>query len=216
MDEQLGEDEKVGGLATAVEVWLTAIRYMSDLHAPCKDHFDMAERKAHAEKCRASGQAWALAINEHTSNRALWQYVHDAFAHVHDDIMEHGFGDRNDDSILEKGNRRKKRLGDRCTMRGGKNNSRWTCDRRVAEKVDGVKTGRFIVKKVNRRANEGVAAYVQRLDLAAQICESTRMAETAKLSAKAEEAKAEAKVLREVNRDATHTAVVDFKAKLSA
>ena len=63
------------------------------------------ERKAHADKCAASGRAWALTINEHTSNKSLWQYVHDAFAHVHEDIMEHGAGVRNDDAILEKGNR---------------------------------------------------------------------------------------------------------------
>ena len=103
--EHLEEDDKVGGLSTAIDVWLTAIKYLSDLHTPVKDHFDMVQRKAYADKCAASGKAWALTINEHTSNKALWQYVHDAFAHVHEDIMEHGAGDRNDDAILEKGNR---------------------------------------------------------------------------------------------------------------
>ena len=48
-----------------------------------------------------AGRAWALTISEHTSNRAMWQYVHDAYCHVHEDIMRHGTGDRNDDAILE-------------------------------------------------------------------------------------------------------------------
>ena len=102
---EVGVLQQVGGLETAIDVWLDAIKYLSDLHTPLKDHFDMVERKAHADKCAASGRAWALTINEHTSNKSLWQYVHDAFAHVHEDIMEHGAGDRNDDAILEKGNR---------------------------------------------------------------------------------------------------------------
>ena len=41
-----------------------------------------------------TGRAWALAINEHTSNRSLWQYVHDAYAHIEEDILVHGTGDR--------------------------------------------------------------------------------------------------------------------------
>lgn len=138
-------------------------QYMSDLHATVKDHFDMAERKTHAEKVGASGKAWALQINEHTKNRSLWQYVHDAFAHAHDDIMEHGTGDRNDDAILEKGNRRNKRLGDRCTMRGGRNGldgarHQWTRKIKVPEKIDGKKTGEFVQKEITVRAPLGQAA----------------------------------------------------------
>ena len=104
-DGDLEEDEQVGGLLTAIDVWLTAIKYLTDIHTELKDHYDMVERKAHADKCAASGKAWALTINEHTSNKSVWQYVHDAFAHIHEDIMVHGSGDRNDDAILEKGNR---------------------------------------------------------------------------------------------------------------
>ena len=104
-EDDLEEDEQVGGLLTAIDVWLTAIKYLTDIHTELKDHYDMVERKVHADKCAASGKAWALTINEHTSNKALWQYVHDAFWHIHEDIMEHGSGDRNDDAILEKGNR---------------------------------------------------------------------------------------------------------------
>ena len=33
--------------------------------------------------------------------------MHDAYAHVEEEILLLGPGDRNDDSILEKGNRRK-------------------------------------------------------------------------------------------------------------
>ena len=173
MDE-LEEDEEVGGVATALKSWRTAIQYTSDIHAPITNHFDMTERKAHAEKCAASGKAWALAINDHTSNRASWQYVHDAFYHIYEDIMEHGAGDRNDDAILEKANRRKKRLGDRCTMRGGKNHSWWDRTIRVLEKIDGKKTGKYVKKTVSVVRNIGQAAQVQRLDMVAQICQAYR------------------------------------------
>jgi len=56
-----------------------------------------------------------------TSNAANWQYPHDSSAHFLEDALEHGHADAVDDSILEKGNRRKKRLGDRCVFRGGTN-----------------------------------------------------------------------------------------------
>ena len=201
MMEEPEEDQTAGDLATAIEVWLTAIQYTSDLHSTLADHFDLHARKAHADKCAASGKAWALAINEHTSNRALWQYVHDAFAHVAEDIMEHGSGDRNDDAILEKGNRRFKRIGDRCVMRGGRNGGTWTRKVRVAEKIDGKKTGKFTQRTITVKAVEGQAAQTQRLELIAQTCEATRLAQSQIMSAKAVETIAEVKVLREINRN---------------
>ena len=211
----LEEDEKVGGLQSAIDVWLTAIKYTSDLHTPIADHFDLQARKAHADKCQTSGKAWALSINEHSANRALWQYVHDAFAHVHEDIMEHGAGDRNDDAILEKGNRRFKRLGDRCVMRGGRNGATWTTKVRVAEKVDGKKTGNFVTKKITKTANEGQAAQAQKLEAIAQICEAGRKAASQIMSVKQLETKSEQKVLQEVNRNTLLGKVEDEKKKMS-
>ena len=67
------EDEKAGGLATAIETWLTAIRYMADLHETLDDPFDKPAVAAFAAKVGASGKLWALAINNHTSNKAMWQ-----------------------------------------------------------------------------------------------------------------------------------------------
>ena len=206
---ELEEDETAGNLLTAIEVWSTAIQYTKDLHTPYADHFDLQAREAFADKCAASGKAWALAINEHTSNRSLWQYVHDAFAHVREDIMEHGAGDRNDYAILEKGNRRFKRIGDRCVFRGGRNGATWTRKIRVAEKIDGKKTGKFTQKTITVRAVEGQAAQTQRLEVIAQICEAGRKAASQMMSSKEQETKAEAKVLRDVNRNA-------LEAKLEA
>ena len=161
---------------------------MSDLHAKlAPEHFfSVPHRLAFGTKAQASGRAWALAINEHTSNRALWQYVHDAFAHVLEDILEHGPGDHNDDAILEKGNRRKKRLGDRCCFRGGTNRvgATYVQTLRVKEKVNGIATGRFITKKRSRIASLGQAAQVQTLDLIAQICESGRACRREMMSAR--------------------------------
>uniref|UniRef100_A0A7S2GYP8 Uncharacterized protein n=1 Tax=Haptolina brevifila TaxID=156173 RepID=A0A7S2GYP8_9EUKA len=160
----LPENDKVGAVTTAVDVWLKAIHYTVDIHATLNDPFDMEAVAAHASKCecctrfrtrsvlssfpmpcrkfltppppppphigptisircpsRARLIGRALSINEHTLNRALCQYVHGAFAHIKEGILEHGPGDRNNNAILEKGNRRKKRLGDHCTFCGGKN-----------------------------------------------------------------------------------------------
>ena len=41
----------------------------------------------------------------HCNQTANWQYVHRAFAHFEEDVMENGHRDTVDDSLLEKGNR---------------------------------------------------------------------------------------------------------------
>lgn len=41
MMEEPEEDQTAGDLATAIEVWLTAIQYTSDLHSTLADHFDL-------------------------------------------------------------------------------------------------------------------------------------------------------------------------------
>jgi ribosomal protein S18 acetylase RimI-like enzyme len=215
-DFELEEDETVGGFASAVEVWLAAIRYTAALHATCDDPFDKEAIKVHAKKCGETGRAWAVAINDHTKNKSRWQYVHDAFAHVEEDILEHGFGDRNDDSILEKGNRRKKRLGDRCVFRGGTNRAgaRFQQTRRVKERdAHGRWTGRYTKSTVSRRANLGAAAQVLRLDLIAQLCEEARQSASASLSAKEIETKAEEKLARAAAREATLTSLEALAAK---
>jgi ribosomal protein S18 acetylase RimI-like enzyme len=136
--------------------------------------------------------------------------VHDAYAHIEEDILVHGPGDRNDDAILEKGNRRKKRLGDRCVFRGGKNNGTCTYSIRVKEKVNGKWTGNYVKKQVTRRTVAGQAAQVQVLDMIAQIRESTRATAAASLSVKQLETKAEEKVAREVQRTTALDAVKEY------
>ena len=202
-DEDLDEDIEAGGLVSAIDVWLTSIHYTAALHATYKDHFNLDLRRAHAKKCGVTGKAWAISINLHTSNRAYWQYVHDAFWHVEDDVLRHGTGDRNDDSLLEKENRRKKRLGDRVTFRGGTNvnGAQWRKTIRVLERdAKGKKTGRYRSKVIFVKAVIGVAAQCQRLDMIAHILQGSRASASNSLSAKVKEKKEEAKAVRNINR----------------
>ena len=85
----------------------------------------------------------------------------------------------------------------------------WTRKFRVAEKIDGNNTGKFTQKTITVRAVEGQAAQTQRLEVIAQICEAGRKAASQMMSSKEQETKAEAKVLRDVNRNA-------LEAKLEA
>ena len=223
MEDELEEDARAGNLGTAIEVWLTAIRYTEALHASVANAFDDVEVRAYASVCAKTGKKWAVKINEHTSNRAMWQYVHDAFCHIEEDILVNGPLDRNDDAILEKGNRRKKRLGDRCTMRGGKNcaadggKAVWTQTRRVKIRDENGKfTGEYRKKTVTRRANLGVAAQVLKLDLIAQLCESKRASATVRKSAGQVEFDAEQKALRQERREATENAMVKASLQIYA
>jgi hypothetical protein len=86
-------------------------------------------------------------------------------------------------------------------MRGGRNGGTWTRKVRVAEKIDGKKTGKFTQRTITVKAVEGQAAQTQRLELIAQTCEATRLAQSQIMSAKAKETIAEVKVLREINRN---------------
>ena len=52
--EELEEDEKVGGLSSAIDVWLTAIKYMAALHATVDDPFDEGKIQAHATNCKGA------------------------------------------------------------------------------------------------------------------------------------------------------------------
>ena len=146
------------------------------------------------------------------------QYVHDAYAHVEEDILVHGPGDRNDDAILEKENRRVKRLGDRCVMRGGKNNSRISYKRRkkVAERDErGALTGRtvYLVTKHERKAMDGQAPQVQRLSMIAKIMENKRASASSALSAKAKITMGEAKVERAEKRTGALTSLTNLSAQ---
>ena len=223
MEDMLDEDETAGGLQTAIEVWLTAIRYTAALHATVDDPFDDEQVRAYATKCAFTGKKWAVKINEHTSNKALWQYVHDAFCHIEEDILVNGPLDRNDDSILEKGNRRKKRLGDRCTFRGGKNGNpasgraTFTQVRRVKVRdANGTFTGNYLRKTITRLANIGVAAQVLKLDLIAQLCEAQRACASARKSPEQMAFEVEQKAVRQEKREATENAMVQYELKVHA
>jgi hypothetical protein len=68
LDEPLEEDRQVGGLDTAIDVWLAAIKYTAALHTSIADPFDKAAIKAHAAKCGETGRAWASRSTTTPSN----------------------------------------------------------------------------------------------------------------------------------------------------
>ena len=173
----LPEDCTCGGIATAIEVWLASVLHQEAVHVRILDNDDMEQRRAYGTKGQETGKRWARALSTHTSNAANWQYPHDSSAHFLEDSLEHGHADAVDDSILEKGNRRKKRLGDRCVFRGGTNEpgAKFTYERKVKVRDEkGVWTGEMKTVTVSRTAVLGPAAQAQRLDFAAAWFEGRR------------------------------------------
>eukprot|EP00966_Prymnesium_polylepis_P337112 7391898-Prymnesium_polylepis.1 len=174
---ELDEDAETGGMLTAIAVWHMSVLHQEAVHERIADPDNLEQRRAYGTKGQATGQKWFLALMAHTDNKATWQYPHDSAAHFLEDALEHGQCDTVDDSILEKGNRRKKRLGDRCVFRGGTNEegTTFTYKRQVKERDEkGVWTGEFKTIEVTRRANLGPAAQAQRLDFAAAWFEGRR------------------------------------------
>ena len=209
MQETLEEDERTGTVYTAIEVWRTSILHQADVHATIEDHFDMAQRRAYGEKGQASGQAWAIAVQEHSNYRAAWQYIHDSFAHFLEDAMEHGEAARVDDSILEKGNRRKKKLGLRCCFHGGtnKDGATYRQRRKVPVYKDGKATGDFVTKIMYRAANLGVCAQMQWLDMVGQTITAGKPSKDEKKSKKQKLTEDDRKTDREMGRHFTLEAV---------
>ena len=220
--DTLEEDEEVGNVFTAVEVWRTSILHQADVHAKIADHFDMAQRRAYGEKGQASGRAWAIAVQEHSNYKAAWQYVHDSFAHFLEDAMEHGAAERVDDSILEKGNRRKKKLGLRCCFHGGTNRegAMFRQRRQIALKdANGQATGEMAYRVTYQKAVQGPSAQMQWLDLVGQTLEARRPSKRQKMSAKQLAAEEERKTALKESRSEVVKAVTELseeKKKLCA
>ena len=120
----LEEDALVGGVETAIDIWVASIAYQEAAHAPVGTEavgdFDLEARRAYASKGQAAGKAWAEAVQRHAKNRASWQYVHRAYAHFYEDAMENGQRDTTDDSAHERGNRTSK-MYKNSVMQGGTN-----------------------------------------------------------------------------------------------
>ena len=101
-------------------------------------------------------------------------------------------------------------MGDRVVFRGGTNklNATFTSTTRKPElDAEGNPTGSFIVTTYTRRANLGMAAQCQRLDLISQILESTRAALSVRRSAKENANLEDKKAERACNRDDTFLAL---------
>ena len=215
MQDTLEEDVRTGNVYSAVEVWRTSILHQADVHATIEDHFDMAQRRAYGEKGQASGRAWALAVQEHSNFKAPWQYIHDSFAHFLEDAMEHGAAERVDDSKLEKGNRRKKKLGLHCCFHGGTNRDGATFRQRRKVHVykDGKRTGKFETTIRYSAANKGVSAQMQWLDLVGQTITAEKPSKEEKRTKKQKLTEEDRKLHREIGRSAVLGAVTKLSSE---
>ena len=108
---------------------------------------------------------------KHTNNRAPWQYVHDAFAHAEEEALMHGAADPNDDSLLEKENRRVKEIGRRIIFHA-KNKSGSARVKQTILKRDG--DGCIQKKVITRRAGMGSTGQLLRIQLAHKLAQAKR------------------------------------------
>ena len=90
------------------------VQQVLELNEPWPD----SERAVRAEAAQAKGAAWATACRAHANNGVGHYYMHLAFAHLQELILEHGHLQTGNDEVLEKGNRDMKRFRD-LTYWGG-------------------------------------------------------------------------------------------------
>lgn len=163
--EDLPQDQKVGGVLTALDVWVKSILFQtavstkigtSETEREEIGDYDLEQLEAYAVKGQAAGKAWALALQKHTYNTYNWQYVHDSFAHFYEDVMIHGHPDTYDDALLESGNHVAK-VGKQLLFWGGTNETGATYEQtRSSGKRDSA--GDIITKTVIKPANKGIEA----------------------------------------------------------
>jgi len=115
---ELDEDAPIGGVETAIAVWLTSMWHLTDVYTVIEDPFDKAQIEAYGEQGQKSGASWYKALQKHTCNRANWQYPHDSACHFKEAAIRLKCEEAcRDDTLLEKQNRRQKRVGDRIIFK---------------------------------------------------------------------------------------------------
>jgi len=73
--EELAPDLQVGDVKTALNVWLTSIRFWTRMSKPIAGEHGDYDRDAlekYADEGQAAGKAWALAIQLHSGNKCNW------------------------------------------------------------------------------------------------------------------------------------------------
>ena len=166
----LNEDAEVGDVKSAIEVWFTSIKYQEAAHAKLADPDSVADLRAYAENGQAAGTAWATAVQRHCNQSAPWQYIHRAFAHFAEDVLENGHRDTTDDSLLEKGNRSiKEHKGN--VMHGGTNEEKYVQQTHHHQTEDGLW---YETKSKQRRMPLSVAAQAHIRTHAAQYWAQSR------------------------------------------
>ena len=178
----LDEDAKVGDVKSAIEVWLTSIKYQEAAHAKLPDPDSVADLRAYAENGQAAGTAWATAVQLHCNQSAPWQYIHRAFAHFAEDVLEIGrvamlenctcwrTALAGEPHLLEKGNRSiKEHKGN--VMHGGTNEEKYVQQTHHHQTEDGLW---YETKSKQRRMPLSVAAQTHIRTHAAQYYAESR------------------------------------------
>ena len=109
----------IGTRVTALESVHRLLELLIELHQPWKDDGPSGpERAKRATAAGVCGRAWATAVRSHSGDTVGHYYMHIAFAHAEELILEHGPLQHGNDEVLEKGNHTMKQFRD-MSYRGG-------------------------------------------------------------------------------------------------
>ena len=95
-------DTVVGDYMSALDAVLALIRFMLELHEPWED--TSAERAVRAPAAGKVGRTWAIRLRAHAGGLVGHYYMHQAFAHLVEQIETHGPLQHGNDEVLERGN----------------------------------------------------------------------------------------------------------------
>ena len=129
-------DEVVEDYSSALQVWLTFVRLMLELHDEWDDH-DAEETERRATVAELKGRQWVVAVRAHSKYTCAHYYCHVVFAHLRMLINcnDHPFA--GDDAVLERGHQIYKRLrkissaGGKARVHGKRATQKSNCSHRV-------------------------------------------------------------------------------------
>ena len=98
--EELPDNARTLGMATAVDVCISLSKFQVHMYEPFDDR-SMAERDRHGDEGQALGREWRDALKIHTQNNANWYYPHQEAEHYKERIKDTGSRVKGDDSALE-------------------------------------------------------------------------------------------------------------------
>ena len=92
-----------GTYLTALRGVQTLLQLQLQLHVPWEDDAAGEERRKQGRLSKQKGRAWATALRRHCNGTAGHYYMHLAYEHLDELIIEHGPFQHGNDEILEKG-----------------------------------------------------------------------------------------------------------------